>query len=92
MTTENMTTTEAATPLYLAVGKHAWGTGETIDAAKKECRKHGAHRERLSVYELPEGAVEVFVTGLGDCQWRRPGPDGPGKLTHVAGPDRREGK
>ncbi len=76
-----------ASPLFIAVGRHAWGLGPTVAAAKRVCREHGARGERLSVYQLPVGATRVSVGPLGDCSWQRPGHDDVGELTHVAGPN-----
>lgn len=78
-----MTTT---TTTYLAIGAFSWGVGNSPDEAKRKCRRFAKRGERLSVYALPDGATNVRVDDLGSVRWGGT----PGKLTHVAGPDRRE--
>jgi hypothetical protein len=66
-------TAEKVTEQFLAVnpvgGGGYWGTGDTIDDAKKALKGAGGRLDRYVVYRMPAGATEVHVDGLGRMAW-----------------------
>ena len=59
-----------AQPWYLAVAPHLWGSGHSVDEAKKNLRKQGADlRKQYVVYRMPNGACDPYVNGMGRVCW-----------------------
>lgn len=47
----------------------SFGTGNTVDEAKSNCKLHGGNLNRVVAYELPDGITDPFVDGFGNVSW-----------------------
>lgn len=64
---------EKKNPRFVAIADHYWGTGATIEEARRRMKDEGARlNERHLVYELPEGVEKVYVNDFGGVCWTWP--------------------
>jgi hypothetical protein len=57
-------------PRFIAIADHYWGTGTTVDEARKRMKAEGARlNQKHLVYELPENVEKVYVNDFGSVCW-----------------------
>lgn len=42
-------------------GNGYWGTGQTVEEAKRRCKEKGGNLNNVTVYRLPDGATNPMV-------------------------------
>lgn len=57
-------------PAFIAIADHYWGTGATVEEARKRMKAEGARlNQKHLVYRLPENVEKVYVNDFGAVCW-----------------------